>query len=50
MSEAKVPEKYSYLVPTGKHSYTNSVAMLHCQCKGAALLLALLEAAVFGSI
>ena len=38
MSEAKVPEKYSYLVPTVQHSYTNSVAMLHCQCKGAAPL------------
>ena len=62
MSEAKVPEKYSYLVPTGKHGYTNSIAMLHCQysyaalsvqgschyrCQGAALFLALLEAAVF---
>ena len=62
MSEAKIPEKYSCLVPTGKHGYTNSIAMLHClynyaalsvqgschcRCQGAALLLALSEAAVF---
>ena len=38
MGEAKVPEKYSCLVPTGKHRFTNSIAMLHCRCKGAAPL------------
>ena len=38
----KVPEKYSCLVPTVQHRYTNSIAMLHLWCKGAALLLALL--------
>ena len=37
MSEAKVPEKYSCLVRTGKHGYTNSIAMLHSWCKAAAL-------------
>ena len=37
MSEAKVPEKYSCLVRTGKHGYTNSIAMQHSWCKGAAL-------------
>ena len=62
MSEAKVPEKYSCLVRTGKHGYTNSNAMLHSWCKAAALsvqgschyrcqcattFLALLEADVF---
>ena len=34
----KVPEKYSYLVPTVQHRYTNSIAMLHFWCKGAAPL------------
>ena len=35
----KVPEKYSYLVPTVQHRYTNSIAMLHFWCKGAAPLM-----------
>ena len=34
----KVPEKYSYLVPTVQHRYTNSIAMLHYQYSYAALL------------
>ena len=34
----KVPEKYSYLVPTVQHRYTNSIAMLHYQYSNAALL------------
>ena len=34
----KVPEKYSCLVPTVQHRYTNSIAMLNCRCKGAAPL------------
>ena len=38
----KVPEKYSCLVPTVQHRYTNSIAMLNFWCKGAAPLLALL--------
>ena len=33
----KVPEKYSYLVPTVQHRYTNSIAMLHYQYSYAAL-------------
>ena len=32
----KVPEKYSYLVPTVQHRYTNSIAMLHYQYSYAA--------------
>ena len=58
----KVPEKYSYLVPTVQHRYTDSIAMPDYQysyaallvqgcctfgARGAALFLALLEAAVF---
>ena len=35
----KVPEKYSCLVPTVQHRYTNSIAMLHYQYSYAALLL-----------
>ena len=34
----KVPEKYSYLVPTVQHRYTNSIAMLYYQYSYAALL------------
>ena len=34
----KVPEKYSCLVPTVQHRYTNSIAMLHYQYSYAALL------------
>ena len=34
----KVPEKYSYLVPTVQHRYTNSIAMLHYQYSYAGLL------------
>ena len=34
----KVPEKYSYLVPTVQHRYTTSIDMLHFRCKGAAPL------------
>ena len=34
----KVPEKYSYLVPTVQHRYTNSIAMLHYQYSYAPLL------------
>ena len=33
----KVPEKYSCLVPTVQHRYTNSIAMLHYQYSYAAL-------------
>ena len=33
----KVPEKYSYLVPTVQHRYTNSIAMLHYQYSYAGL-------------
>ena len=33
----KVPKKYSYLVPTVQHRYTNSIAMLHYQYSYAAL-------------
>ena len=32
----KVPEKYSCLVPTVQHRYTNSIAMLHYQYNYAA--------------
>ena len=34
----KVPEKYSCLVPTVQHRYTNSIAMLHYQYSYAGLL------------
>ena len=34
----KVPEKYSYLVPTVQHRYTNSIAMLHYQYSYALLV------------
>ena len=34
----KVPEKYSCLVPTVQHRYTNSIAMFHYQYSYAALL------------
>ena len=34
----KVPEKYSCLVPTVQHRYTNSIAMLHYQYSYAPLL------------
>ena len=33
----KVPEKYSCLVPTVQHRYTNSIAMLHYQYSYAGL-------------